>query len=326
MTGFLAHATLPDGTYETLGDTDPGPAALIPGTMAEFPATLGRSGRKPGDTVALYRAGFLFARTGWGERRPIKDETFLSLRWGPAPFIHGHADHGSVTLYGFGARLLLDPGRFTYNPGHWRAFFKGRNAHNVVSVDGRTWNRPAASRLVAHRRTATMVDSMVRLTGINGVTHHRHVTFSRQLGYVLVEDMLSSGSTNTYRQQWHLGADANPLVRSTYFYTRRGRGNVLVQQLLNGSSSRVLLGRTSPIQGWIATAFGHRAAAPVVQVARSGRNVRFLTLLVTGAGRPRAAVSGLRLTPTGYSVIVTVGGRSERVTVHGTTADIAPLR
>ncbi len=71
MTGFLAHATLPDGTYETLGDTDPGPAALIPGTMAEFPATLGRSGRKPGDTVALYRAGFLFARTGWGERRPI---------------------------------------------------------------------------------------------------------------------------------------------------------------------------------------------------------------------------------------------------------------
>jgi hypothetical protein len=325
MPGLLAHATLPDGTYEMLGDTDRGAAAAIPGTIAEYAATQGRLGRRPGDTAAVYRAGYLFTRSGWGERRAFADETYLSLRWGAAPFIHGHADHGSVSLYGWGARLLVDPGKFTYDPNAWRRFFKDRRAHNVVVVDGSPWNDRASSPLLGKTRNATMVDATVRMNGNAGVVHQRHVTWSRRLHYTLVEDQLQSGTARVYRQLWHLAPDAAPLVRPTWFVTRRPRGNVQVRQLLNGSTSQVVTGGTSPIQGWVAARYGERQAAPVVLVARRGRNVRFLTLLVAAPGNPASSVRDLKLTPMGYTVVVTIGRKSERVTVNGTAASIVPL-
>src|SRR3990172_1052477 len=50
MPAFLAHATLPNGTYAPLGDTSARNAKVIPGTPAEFAATKGASGPKPGST------------------------------------------------------------------------------------------------------------------------------------------------------------------------------------------------------------------------------------------------------------------------------------
>lgn len=326
MPTFLAHATLPNGEYEMIGDTDRRRATSIPGTFAEFAATQGRTGRVPGDTVALYWAGYLFARTGWGATRPYADETFMSLRWGPAQFIHGHADHGSVTLYGAGSRLLVDPGKYTYNRDAYRTFFTGRSAHNVVTVDGVAWNRSAASTLLNQSRDARMVTARVRMTGNAGVTHVRGVTFSRRLGYVLVDDRLSSSSGRVYRQLWHLTEDARPYVQPTHFHTQRARGNVQVRQLIgSGTTSRVVAGQTSPIQGWVAWEFGKRLRAPVVEFRRAGGNVRFLTLLVPSAGAPSSSVSQLALTSTGYTVVVSIGGRRERVSVDGATVSITPL-
>lgn len=136
MPRFLGYATLPNGEYEMLGDLDRMAARVLPGTAAEFAATKGASGAKPSDTVAVFRSGWLFARSGWGERRAWADEVTLSLRFGPAPRIHGHVDHGSITLYGYGSRLIVDPGKYTYNQDALRRWFKGRAGHNVVTVDG----------------------------------------------------------------------------------------------------------------------------------------------------------------------------------------------
>jgi hypothetical protein len=46
---------------------------------------------------------------------------------------------------------------------------------------------------------------------------------------------------------------------------------------------------------------------------------------VPADGTPRVRVSGLHLTARGYSLVVTVGGRSERIVVDGATASITPL-
>jgi hypothetical protein len=110
------------------------------------------------------------------------------------------------------------------------------------------------------------------------------------------------------------------------FVTQRASGNVRVRQLNTaGVTSRVVSGRTAPIQGWLAWEFGKRVAAPVVEFRRSGTSARFLTLLMPAAGDPGCRISGLRLTATGYSVVVSSKGRSERVVVSGTTATITPL-
>ena len=326
MTHFLAHGTRPDARYEMLGDTDLGAAVPVSGTIAEYAATQGRSGPRPTSTYAVYRAGFLFARTGWGSAgRPFADERYMSLRFGPAPYIHGHSDGGSVGLYGYGTSLLVDPGGYTYNQDVWRNYFKGRTAHNVVTVDGITWNRFSHTTLTAQAHSSTMNFAQVYQPGNPGVSHIRTTTFSRNLGYVLVDDRLAAGSTRTFRQLWHLPADAKPYVKSTYFVTQRGRGNLQVRQLLGGSSSRVVFGQTAPVQGWVAYRFAEKAAAPVVEVAKTGKTVRFLTLLATAPGATNSTITGLTITPTGYRVTVTISGKSELVVVSGSKATITRL-
>jgi hypothetical protein len=319
MPRFLAHATLPNGQYEMIGDTGRMGATPYAGTWAEYAATLGASGPKPSSTIARYAAGYLFARTGWGEARPASDETYLTVKWGPGPVFHGHADGLNLTLASFGSRLLVDPGMYSYTPSPYRTFFKRREAHNVVTVDGAAWKWSAPTRLLAYHLSSRYVDLQMRNAGYAGVTHTRRVTYSRGLNYILVEDRLASSSVHTYRQLWHLVEDARPAVGVSSVWTQRAKGNVLIRQLAGAPTLRIVKGRTSPVQGWISYAYNKKVAAPVEEAIQRGTNVRYLTLIVPSRGSPTAKVSQLRLTSTGYSVTVTIGAHAERVTVSGTS-------
>jgi hypothetical protein len=194
-----------------------------------------------------------------------------------------------------------------------------------VTVDGLNWNNKAITTLVKHRTSATMVDTITTTAGYKGVAQQRRVTFSRRLNYVLVEDRASSTIARRFRQLWHLSETSNPLVSTMSFRTRNTRGNVLVRQLLPVTSSGIVKGRTAPVQGWISYTHASRIAAPVVEVVKSGKSIRYLTLIVPAARQASATVSGLRTTASGYTVVVTVGGKSERVTVSATGASITPL-
>lgn len=324
MPGFLGTATLPDGYGETIGDTDSSRMASVPGTWTEFMATQGASGPTP-PLVAAYRAGYLFAHSGWGAKRAFRDETFLSLRWGPGRKFHGHPDGTSLTLYAWGSRLIVDPGRFTYAANKWRTFARSRAAHNVVTVDGRTWDKSAPTKLVGRKTTSGFVDVRLSTQGYSGVTQRRRVTWSRELDYLIIEDRLTSSTRRTYRQLWHLVQGSNVAVGTTTVRTRRATGNVLIRQLVGSPTIRVVKGATNPVQGWISYRYGRWTAAPVVQAIRAGTNVRYLTLIVPAQGRPRAQTSGLKLTPDGYRVTVTINGRSERVVASGAYISVTPV-
>jgi len=97
---FIARATRPDGRIEALGDTSPVP--LNPtswaGTAAEFAASGGMAGTAPLDTFRAFSGGYVFGRSGWGQSRPLADETFFGMRAGATRFIpHAHDDAGSLT-------------------------------------------------------------------------------------------------------------------------------------------------------------------------------------------------------------------------------------
>jgi hypothetical protein len=325
MPAFLAQATLPNGTYEQIGDTSSWRADDIVGTAAEFAATGGASGPKPASIVSRYAAGYLFARSGWGERRPFADETFLALKWGPAPVFHGHADGASLTLAAWGSRLLVDPGPYSYGGSLARTFFKGRSAHNVVTVDGAPWRWSAPTQLLGEREAAAYVDVRLRTAGYSGVVQTRRVTYLRGLDVLLVEDRASSPAVHTYRQLWHLGEAADPIVGVSTVRTQLDGGNVLIRQLTGSPALRIVTGATSPIQGWVSHKAGQMLPAPVVEAAQRGRSVRYLTLVVPAAGRPVAVVSGLRLTSTGYTVEIRIGARHERVTVSGSSVWVHEL-
>ncbi len=322
MPTMLAYATLPNGEYDMVGDTDQRKAVPIPGTIAEFAATMGASGPMPTSTVGMFApSGWLFARTGWGTTRPYADEVAYGLRFGPSATIHGHLDGGSITLYGYGSRLLVDPGKFTYNRNAWRTFATGRSAHNVVTVDGVKF-RNSPTTLVASRISARVVDTTIANDGYPGVHLQRRAIFSRRLGFVIVEDRLRSATPHTYRQLWHLPEDAAPRVAGSTVTTTRTRANLLIQELKGGTST-VVMGTTSPIQGWISYAFGTWVPAPVVEVTKRASSTRFITLLAPVEGAAVSAhASNVVITPDGFSLTVTVGDRSERITVTGTRATI----
>jgi hypothetical protein len=328
MPAFMAHATLPNGRYELLGDTGDMPAPVVAGTTAEYAATLGASGPKPSSTLAVYSAGFAFGRSGWGEHRPFSDEVAWSVRYGPRPIIHGHADAGSLTLYGYGSRLLMDSGKYTYNPGAYRTYFKGRMAHNVVTVDGVWYDTSRPSYRSVLRTSATHYEIGVRHNGYAGVTSLRRVIFSRRLNYLVVYDQLQSSATHRYRQLWHLREDANPAVVNKMVATRRSRGNVLIRQLYAASSTsvRIVRGATSPIQGWLSYRYNVRLANPTVEYAKSGTSVRYLTLLVPDAdGRFNVSLKELRMRSDGFTLLLTVNGHAERMTMTSTGSSITAL-
>jgi hypothetical protein len=326
MARLLAHATAPDGKYIMIGDTLDQAAIPIRGTIAEFAATRGARGPRPTSTIAIFRAGYVFGRTGWGESRPFEDEVAFSLRFGPPRMIHGHDDAASITLFGYGSRLLLDPGYYGYEPTVWRPWFQSPVAHNLVATDA-PMRDDKPTRLVRTEETDRSFEAVVRSNLYQGVRSTRRLVFSRRGGYLLIEDSVSSARSRRWKQLWHLRDGSRPRVSGDVTWTRRSRGNVLIQQLAPGGQTRIVKGSTRPRQGWVSYRYATVKAAPVVEHRMTGDSARFVTLIVPFAqGEPPVDVRNVVITAEGFRAKITVDGVTERVvaTADGTT--ITPVK
>ena len=322
MPRFLAQATMPNGRLEPLGDSEARPADVISGTEAAFAESRGKIGEKPSAASSVYTAGYAFGRTGWGENRPFTDESFYSMRWGEGRRFHGHSDGTAVTLYGFGSRLLLDPGKYSYDNNRWRSYFQGPSAHNLVTIDGVAFDPSAGSELITSETNETFDYLVVRTRAWQGVTIDRHVLFSRALGYMVVEDEVRAERPVVARQLWHLAPDADPFVRGTTASTRRSRGNVTMTWLGSRPDLDVLRGRTDPIQGWVSFAWRQRVAAPVFQATQHGRTIRFVTVIVPSAAGAKPLLRDLRITTDRIGLSVTVDGTTQAIEMAGKTASL----
>jgi len=325
MPRFLALATDPDGRYTMIGDTLHLPALPFRGTEAVYPATLGARGSVPAVRAAVYRAGYLFSRTGWGVSRPILDERAMSLRFGASGFSHAHDDAGSVTLFGYRSRLLVDAGMWGYQPADpERRWAVSRAAHNVVTIDGKTPRRGARPRLIRARLDRRLTEALVDLPIYAGVSLRRHVLFSTRLGYMVVEDVIRSSRPVTARQLWHLMPGSRPTTRGRRTWTRGDRGDVLVLQLREQGTSRVVEGARSPMQGWLGDAYRVFEPAPVLSQRARGTTIRFITLVVPfRSGRPPVSVRRLAIGAHGFSMMVRVGSHRELVRSSASGASIS---
>ena len=111
-------------------------------------------------------------------------------------------------------------------------------------------------------------------------------------------------------------------IAVTAVRTHRDRGNVLIRQLTGSVRQRIVVGRTSPIQGWVSLDYASLRKAPVAEVIQRGRDVRYVTLIVPAVGRPQAEIVSFRLTDRGYDLRVRIGARTERVVADGASVSI----
>ena len=243
----------------------------------------------------MFDAGYIFGRTGWGESRRVAAETYFTLRFGHGRGNHGHDDQGSLTLYGEGTRLAVDPGLYAYEFDRRRDYVLSRDAHNAVVVAGRRSDPSKPARLVRTRRDRRSFEAIIDVRAYEPITHRRRVVFSRQLGYLLVEDRLDApgSSRERFTQLWHLRQDSSPMVVGPTVRTRREHGNVVIRQLIPVGSTRVVNGRESPLQGWLSLRYRELRAAPVIEARVDGGSARFLTLIVP-VMRSKSRVKSLR--------------------------------
>jgi hypothetical protein len=136
MPDFLAMATQPNGDLAQIGDTYLIRPRDRPGTPLQYAYSMGKAGKMPTQRVAVYQAGYVFGRSGWGTARTFGDQSFYSLRFGPGTQIHGHADHMGLTYYARGRNLIIDAGHFGYADTAYRAYLLSPEAASDLVMPG----------------------------------------------------------------------------------------------------------------------------------------------------------------------------------------------
>jgi Heparinase II/III-like protein len=300
MPAFLAEATQPDGNLVQIGDT-----------YVEHPAT---APPQP-NLVAVYRAGYVFGRSGWGP-----GASFYSLRFGPGRQVHGHEDHMGLTYYARGRNLIVDAGHTGYENTPYRSYLRSPEASSTLVMPGVPFDGAAATSLVSDRLGRYGQYYEFRDTAFGGNPRYRGVYVSQRPDLVLVFDRASGAGE--YRQLWHLDPALNvtTLTDAGAIATAPGTTLELLRIPLPGEaiqpgSTQVVRGQVNPYQGWVSRQMLQRLPADVVEMTEHGSPAAMLTLIVPAApGTPvTTAISGPHGGP--YLLTAHIGGATATFTI-----------
>ncbi|MFI5690940.1 heparinase II/III family protein [Kribbella sp. NPDC051586] len=280
---WLALATNSLGNLPQLGDSEVVRTAPVPGTVLEYAGTLGRQGIRPTQRIGIFDAGYIFGRTGWGEKRPFTQESTYSIRFGPAQKLHGHNDHTSVTYTSHGRDILIDGGHAGYKVDDWRFWAKGQFAHNEMTVKSATGH--PETKLVRSSIKDTSEFYELHDSPGAGIDRTRGVLVLKDPDLMVVLDRGTSNSDEDYSTLWHLPSDQKVVVSGNDQAVAARPGDRVKTTLLQipfqqeATPIEVVSGSQDPIQGWHYATIDKRAAAPVVEFNRSGNSAKILSVI-----------------------------------------------
>ncbi len=313
----LAHATQPDGTFVSIGNSLGGSPVGVASPHTQYVTTEGSKGEPPEDLVRVYRAGYVFGRSGWGENeRDLVEETFYSLVFGSSKKVHGHVDSGSVTYFAGRVPWVVDPGKFSYDDTAERIHFMERASHNVVTIEGLSYDRTAVVRL--HRSTIhpNYHDLTLKDDGYGTVSITRRLVYSVTGEYLVIIDSVRADDPVTAVQAWQLAPDVEATLTPRVVELRSGAAHAAIFSFGLLPEASVASGESDPLQGWVATGWRQKAPAPRVALRKSGTAFRFITLIAAGfrGGAVQArAVPGLPRGTVGMDV--STGRSKERIVI-----------
>jgi hypothetical protein len=235
MWDFFARVTQPDGSGPVNNASDREEnAAFLQKVDAfynrpdwRYIATNGREGIAPaGSASRLFPwAGQAILRNGWS-----READWVYFDAGPYGTAHQHIDRLHVSASLGGRPTLVDNGRYTYQPGPWRDYFKGPQGHNLILLD----DKPAeqAPREVENKlpvpfsdlpevamAAATADFKLAGFAGLPGlekkVPWTRAVLLDRR-GFLLVIDHLVTFSEHDLGARWHFHPDISEAEAISY--------------------------------------------------------------------------------------------------------------
>ncbi len=168
-----------------------------------------------------------FPKTGYYMMKSPGQHLFFDAA--PMGGAHGHADALSFEWYWQRQLLFVDPGRYTYEEGYWRHYFKSTAAHNTIVIDGvdqtayistQAWAEPAAACQTLRREKHTdyeLVDAIhdgyMRLD--DPVQHRRWLVMGKQVPLLIVVDWMDAQASHEVHQRFQLHPDAVARVMTT---------------------------------------------------------------------------------------------------------------
>jgi hypothetical protein len=339
MLEFVMHVTRPDGTIPLVGDDDGGRVLQLSRQdyssfrdgLSSGAVLFGRPDFKqqagafceesiwllgddawsvfnsldaqiPPQTGRSYAAdGYFIQRSGWSEKD--SHAVFDCGGFGILSGGHAHADALSLTLFGGGRELLIDPGTSVYNAApEWRDFFRSTHAHNTVVVDGVSQSE-SGDTFSWKTKASTRVKQHIVLPGIEyidgehdgfsllpqGITHRRRLVYIRP-NYWIVLDELSGRGEHDYEFLYHFAPGAELMV---FGEERRGEvdcrariGETGLNMFMYGSGpvqAAAVCGETDPIQGWSSRRYGERRPSPMLRTTLRGFTpAAMLSFLIPG--------------------------------------------
>ena len=237
-----AWMTEPDGRIVQIGDADEEPGRIT---------DLGSDHQVLRDD----QTGWVIGRWSWTD----PDTTYYTVRYGPPRRAHGHHDSsGGVTWSTKGVRVLVGPGRFSYDRDNaLHAHQISPQSHNVARPDGRYVRTTSSSVVRNAAHTWTVRDKAF------GIPHTRTVEVEHDAPSVRVKDSFSG--SDLWRQWWHLDPQwtlASGEAGSTRLVFTHPAG----RRLTVTTTGRV----SSIVKGWHFPAFGQRRSAPEIVIHSQG--------------------------------------------------------
>jgi len=281
----IAHATRPDGTFVSIGDTDGGSPKNVGSPFTDYVTSGGAKGEPPADLLKVYDRGYLYARSGWGEtERNLDEETFFSASFGRADRIHGHPDGGSLTFSSDTVNWIVDPGKYQYGYSIPRKHLVSRASHNLVSIEGMTPRKDAEVTLTRQAITDRSYDFHFTDNSFPGVTLTRRVIYSTSGDYLVVVDHVRSKQERTGIQRWQLGPGVGAKISRHRVELTAGDHAAAICFAGTATALEQVTGQTNPFDGWVATGWKTKTEATAVSASKSGTNFRFITVLSAGSG------------------------------------------
>ena len=203
---FIAHSLTPGGTFVEIGDSMPRRPEFVRGGALEFALSNGATGTEI-PRVKVYVAGYIFGRSGFGQRRPKDLESYYTLRFGPPRQIHGHFDHLSLTYWDRGRNIIVDAGHPGYAKGPLRTYAQSRLAHNVLTVRGKEHDAEATSRLVDYRVEESWSAYDLEDTAWEGLCWKRSACFVDCGPFVVSDSLEPTRAVEYAEQRWNVAPE-----------------------------------------------------------------------------------------------------------------------
>lgn len=310
----LAHMAQPDGRLPQIGDSARGAVGVGLDQVADFAATRGRSGTKPAETVHVLDNGYVFSRSGWGETRPVEQESHLLLRHGADVRAHSHEDRGGVHIYANGRPWLVDSGFHSYQKNDpTRTYLHSREAHNVATVVGAKHNDSAPVELTSQTVEKDFHDFELTDRGYADTALRRRVIYLTGPDCWIVWDQAESDAPVVMRQHWHVDIEVTASRHDRGFELRDGDRSLNMVWL--GAMPR--LARHRAVDGdqraWIGTRWKTQKPGTLITAESPARASTLVTLIAPSAPQELGVVRSYLTTTGVFDAVLMRGPRVWRV-------------